>query len=348
MARGARVGRDLIAVRELAHSIDVIGARSRRSDFLAAFVRDARSVLGLDSVLCYGLRESAFGNQELSYLNIDGLDEDAYRASFSSFVESQSVNWAVFNTTRPERTQRNRPFVWTADEVGVLAQTGLSPVARVLYPKVGTDRQAQIRVVICDGPSMLGWFGGWQRTTIDPRQHELLRVLVPALGRRLKYERLTRDRAGRHLDAVLDALGSAAVVTDCAGRVRELNAAARVMIHDDPRAFRAEIVEAARAERHPRWSITRTVSESGAGELLLVARAAGSTASRVARAVGRWGLTSRQRDVLAEVVDGHANQTIAAILGISERTVEVHLTALFERAAVDNRATLIASVFSLR
>jgi DNA-binding NarL/FixJ family response regulator len=44
------------------------------------------------------------------------------------------------------------------------------------------------------------------------------------------------------------------------------------------------------------------------------------------------------------VVRGMANATIAAELGISERAVEGHVSAIFDRAGVDNRAALVALV----
>ena len=55
-----------------------------------------------------------------------------------------------------------------------------------------------------------------------------------------------------------------------------------------------------------------------------------------------------QTKVLGEVAEGLPNRTIAAVLGCSERTVEVHLTAIFEKAQVESRAALIAAAFKLR
>jgi DNA-binding CsgD family transcriptional regulator len=60
--------------------------------------------------------------------------------------------------------------------------------------------------------------------------------------------------------------------------------------------------------------------------------------------VARWGLTPRQREVLGRVAGGDATGTIAAALGISERAIEMHLTALFDRVGVDSRAALVARV----
>lgn len=66
--------------------------------------------------------------------------------------------------------------------------------------------------------------------------------------------------------------------------------------------------------------------------------------ARLERARRQFRLTRRQRDVVELVVAGATNRSIAEILGISERTVEVHLTSIYERAGVENRASLVAQV----
>ena len=48
-------------------------------------------------------------------------------------------------------------------------------------------------------------------------------------------------------------------------------------------------------------------------------------------------LTPQQHRVLALVADGRLNKQIADTLGIQERTVKAHLTAIFERLGVRNR-----------
>lgn len=55
-----------------------------------------------------------------------------------------------------------------------------------------------------------------------------------------------------------------------------------------------------------------------------------------------WGLTERQRAVLALLVEGLANKEIAARLDCSVGTIENHVTRLFKRASVDCRAALTA------
>jgi DNA-binding NarL/FixJ family response regulator len=80
---------------------------------------------------------------------------------------------------------------------------------------------------------------------------------------------------------------------------------------------------------------------------LRIARSTPETrAHRIGRASARWDLTPRQTEVLDLVAQGHANRTIAELLGCSTRTVEVHVTALLEKAGLESRAALIARFWS--
>lgn len=51
-------------------------------------------------------------------------------------------------------------------------------------------------------------------------------------------------------------------------------------------------------------------------------------------------LTERERDVMAQVIDGRPNKLIADALGISVRTVEVHRARVFEKMGVKSAVEL--------
>jgi DNA-binding NarL/FixJ family response regulator len=60
------------------------------------------------------------------------------------------------------------------------------------------------------------------------------------------------------------------------------------------------------------------------------------------------GLSTREREVAALVASGNANNRIAARLALSERTVEKHLTSIYGKLGLHNRAELAAFVAEAR
>ena len=60
------------------------------------------------------------------------------------------------------------------------------------------------------------------------------------------------------------------------------------------------------------------------------------------RTNGRAHLTAREQDVVRLVADGRSNDEIGATLGIGSKTVETHLSRIFERFGVSSRAELAA------
>jgi len=56
--------------------------------------------------------------------------------------------------------------------------------------------------------------------------------------------------------------------------------------------------------------------------------------------LGTLSLSSREREVLERIVEGRSNDEIGGDLGVTTRTVEAHLTRLFERYDVRSRTEL--------
>lgn len=77
--------------------------------------------------------------------------------------------------------------------------------------------------------------------------------------------------------------------------------------------------------------------------LMINAAAAGTGPSRVNGAGDRASLTERQREVLRLLSDGLSNKEIGRELGLSDKTVKAHITAIFRTLNVVNR-TQAASV----
>lgn len=66
-----------------------------------------------------------------------------------------------------------------------------------------------------------------------------------------------------------------------------------------------------------------------------------ATASRSWRGIGSDELTPREREVLTLVAWGHTNKEIAAILGITVKTVETHKANAMQKLEIHSRAELV-------
>jgi DNA-binding NarL/FixJ family response regulator len=94
-------------------------------------------------------------------------------------------------------------------------------------------------------------------------------------------------------------------------------------------------------------ALVRAIRSVHDGHLLLAPGAAGS----LVRADGGWNpvagldaLTSREREVLAEIAKGRSNREIARALGVSEKTVKAHVSSVLAKLGVQDRtqAALVA------
>lgn len=68
-----------------------------------------------------------------------------------------------------------------------------------------------------------------------------------------------------------------------------------------------------------------------------------AVAARGAAVDDPWGLSSRQREVMALVADGATNGDIASSLYLAEKTVKNHINQIFMRMGVTSRGAAIAA-----
>lgn len=95
-----------------------------------------------------------------------------------------------------------------------------------------------------------------------------------------------------------------------------------------------------------RQALFDTIRAAARGETLLKPE----TMTRLLAQVGRqaspagspFGLTEREREVLAAVAQGERSKEIALRLNITERTVKAHLASIYNKLGVDSRAAAIA------
>jgi predicted ATPase/DNA-binding CsgD family transcriptional regulator len=66
-----------------------------------------------------------------------------------------------------------------------------------------------------------------------------------------------------------------------------------------------------------------------------------SSSSMIPAAVGRYGLTAREVEVMRLIVDGCSNPAIAAALYISRRTAQTHVQHIFTKLGVNSRAEAV-------
>jgi len=72
------------------------------------------------------------------------------------------------------------------------------------------------------------------------------------------------------------------------------------------------------------------------------AEGAGEARERASR------LTQREREVMDGIVAGKANKVVAAELGISERTVELHRARVMQKMGVRSLAALVQAALLLK
>ena len=94
-------------------------------------------------------------------------------------------------------------------------------------------------------------------------------------------------------------------------------------------------------------ALVRAIRAVHDGHLLLAPGAAGTllrSASWPAR--GLDALTSREREVLAELAHGRSNREIARVLRVSEKTVKAHVSSVLAKLGVQDRTQ--AALFAVR
>ncbi|MFD6895827.1 response regulator [Rhodococcus sp. NPDC060086] len=95
----------------------------------------------------------------------------------------------------------------------------------------------------------------------------------------------------------------------------------------------------------PRDELFAAVRAAAEGRTVLSPVVASRLMSRVRGADTPRSLSSREREVLALVAKGTSNREIARVLFISEATVKTHLTHIFGKLEVSDRAAAVAAAY---
>jgi DNA-binding NarL/FixJ family response regulator len=342
-------GGDRSIVRDIAEELATIRL-DRPGSALPGILPAARRAIECDSLLVLSPLERATGWDIERFDHDNFPDGPEFRDRFLRFFETAPRRYAWYDASRPEPEQRN----CLIDALAMIppSEYEVSRIYREVIEPSGLHLHRQPRVLVCDGPSLLGWFGSFHPALFDARQNRLLAALVPAVQARLRIERQLAhtSRVRAVLDHALEQIGAPAFVIGATGQVLEASSSALALFETRRTEITAAIRDAV-AGRPTTLPLELTrIAEPGTPVCYLAVMRAGSADARIASAVlaacVRWGLTPRQRQVLELVVRGIATPTIAAQLGVSARAIELHLTALFDRASVDNRSALISAVLA--
>ena len=177
---------------------------------------------------------------------------------------------------------------------------------------------------------------------VDPRAM-LARIAVHlAVARAARSTRAALELAGHALFAV-DPSGAVRWSTEAAARLFApegacLPVAARTLLRNDADGSDEITIEAETAGG-PALLISR-VGRLGPAEILLrVAPSRPTSDEQILRE--RLGITARQAEVLVWLARGKTNRDIADVLGVSPRTVNKHLEAIYTKLGVENRSAAV-------
>jgi DNA-binding NarL/FixJ family response regulator len=150
------------------------------------------------------------------------------------------------------------------------------------------------------------------------------------------------------LDLKLPAMSGLAVLTELTAR----DAASKVLVLTsvtDPdsagQVMRAGAAGVLYKDVDPD-ALVRAIRAVHDGHLLLTPEAAGPLLRSVTWSPGLDALTTREREVLAELARGRSNREIARALNVSEKTVKTHVSSVLGKLGVQDRTQ--AALFAVR
>jgi len=283
-----------------------------------------------------------------------------------AWMHRSPSRWALYDPRTPEPRQRNavvnvgrylelvakeaeseplRAFGVSREVLGVARERlcraeGFSSVSWLI-------RQHQLRVLICEGSTLLAWVGAVDGAAFGPREEALLAATVPALQRRLALERQLEDAqlTANGFVAALDALAEPAFLIDARGHLQHANREGVAWLERDRREVMERLARVAGGDT----AGLRVTPLAGGGpaHLLVIAERVGDEHPRkVERFCERHRFTPREKQVLALVTRGEPNRRIANELCCSEKTVELHVTHLLRKCTVTSRTELVAAFWS--
>jgi DNA-binding NarL/FixJ family response regulator len=150
------------------------------------------------------------------------------------------------------------------------------------------------------------------------------------------------------LEASLAELGAPAFIVSATGTVLHANSFGAEKVAKSPDGLRAKLARAVQSLGDESAAGNALVTPLRCDETspyyLVIFRQPSTPMENVESAAKLWELTPRQKDTLALLTEGFSNKTIAVKLGCAERTVESHLTAVFQKSGFEGRSALLAAM----
>lgn len=327
---------------------DLLGSYSLDADNLRGAIEALREVVDTEKIFLYSVGQRGDGDDVTVTrdLLVGNASVPAWGEVLDAYMVGRGVQWAGYSAVRPESAQRD--VVLTASEIDVLTQGKSCAIRAELSPRLGVADDDCMRVLVCDGSNMLASLSCLQPTPIAERQRMLLDRVVPGLRRRLEFDRMVAQAslADSAIVVALDAIPGAAWLVGPNREIRYANAAGRARLDSDRTCTYDALIAATIAPTASSQFKVATVRTATSATHIVVENADPSAgANDIVAAVKRLGLTPAQGRVFEQVVGGSSNATIAAELGVAERTVEAHVTAVLVKAQVSSRAALIVQLF---
>jgi DNA-binding CsgD family transcriptional regulator len=332
--------------RKLRAAEDALGHYSLAGDNVTVALEAVRYLVDTDKVVLYSLKQRPSGDD----LMIDreavvALVPGTWRTAMDELLSGRGTLWGAYNPITPEPAQRDR--VLGAGEVAELTEGRVVALRDYVFRRIGAAGSDIMRVLVCDGPSLLAWLGIVQPEETNDRQRDLLTRLLPAFRRRLAFERIVAEAsvASRAMDAALEQINGRAWLLGPDGRIAHANTAGAARFDADRASTRAVLAACVSGDVAPRFKVTKLRDGDGTDRGHIVVELVDGTARALAEAARRFNLTPAQTRVLERVARGVSNATIAAELGVAERTVEAHVTAILVKAQVPSRSALIVHIY---
>ncbi|GAA3643686.1 LuxR C-terminal-related transcriptional regulator [Microbacterium awajiense] len=242
-------------------------------------------------------------------------------------------------------------------------------LADFLMPRF--DYHDEARVVFSDRSGAWGslcLFRGSDDEPFSQAEVDFLAEVAPMVTRGIRVGLLAHHSAG---DAAT-AAGPAVIIVDAEDRIVQQSGGATTLLSGmgnvpnagDPLAVVYSLVTGARryaagrATTAPRvrlramdgtWLVMHATPLTGTGDRAgdVVVAIEQARPQEVIRLVAdAFGLTSRERDVIAMVLRGADTKQIATSMNVSPYTVQDHLKSIFEKAGVTSRRELVSRVYA--